>query len=290
MDGEFNINEYSITYFINGLSAHTDYFNYGAKITEFVPEEMEGYTFTGWSPELPATMPAHDIEEYGEYNVNEWTLTFHIDDRTDSSLTVAYGTELKPLYPEVDVDEGYYVHWDDKAPLTMPDNNLTINGTIEEITLSSDIYYGTALHNEIPGFTADSIKSLSHYSGEEEKEMSFETVIPLSEEYKAWQAAAEEADDEGDDELWEYYDNLMKEYRQSHAYGALFITPESVDIKDIVFVAGGYSVLSDPHMSVIKTVDVDGTIYTIREYSNPTEKAWQRIGFDQAYEFKIILN
>ena len=66
VSGIFTINQYTITYIIDGEVFATDTINYGEAIT--VPEVpvKENYDFT-WIDEIPETMPAEDIVINGSY-------------------------------------------------------------------------------------------------------------------------------------------------------------------------------------------------------------------------------
>ena len=59
----YTVNQYTITFNSAGGSAIVPItLDDGAVV--IVPEDptREGYTFAGWEPELPATMPTQDIE------------------------------------------------------------------------------------------------------------------------------------------------------------------------------------------------------------------------------------
>ena len=64
--GTFKVNQYMVTYIIDGEVFATGTIDYGADIT--LPEipEKEGYTFA-WVNEIPEAMPAKDITIYGVY-------------------------------------------------------------------------------------------------------------------------------------------------------------------------------------------------------------------------------
>ncbi len=66
INGTFTINQYTITYIIDGEVFATDTINYGEAI--IVPEMpvKEGYDFA-WSDEIPETMPAKDLVINGSY-------------------------------------------------------------------------------------------------------------------------------------------------------------------------------------------------------------------------------
>ena len=68
ISGTFDVNQYVITYIIDGEVFATDIINYGESIT--VPEvpARGGYTFA-WVDEVPETMSAKDIVINGAYTI-----------------------------------------------------------------------------------------------------------------------------------------------------------------------------------------------------------------------------
>lgn len=69
--------------------------NYGTTITPPTAPTRTGYTFTGWSPVVPSTMPAQDLELIAQWEINQYTLSF---DSTGGSavepITQDYGTAV----------------------------------------------------------------------------------------------------------------------------------------------------------------------------------------------------
>ena len=66
IEGTFSVNNYTITYIIDGEVYETATLEYGAKIELPSAPEKEGYTFS-WMDEIPETMPAKDIVVHGIY-------------------------------------------------------------------------------------------------------------------------------------------------------------------------------------------------------------------------------
>ena len=59
---KWNINQYTITFDTDGGSAVSSITqDYGTVITKPLDPTKEGYTFTGWEPEIPDTMPSYDM-------------------------------------------------------------------------------------------------------------------------------------------------------------------------------------------------------------------------------------
>ena len=62
-------NQYKLTYKVDGAVYKEYTLNYGAAITPESEPTKERHTFSGWS-EIPATMPAHDVEVTGTFEIN----------------------------------------------------------------------------------------------------------------------------------------------------------------------------------------------------------------------------
>lgn len=75
--GEYTINQYTITFDTDGgtiIASITD--DYGTGIIAPVNPTKTGYTFSGWVPTIPATMPAMDVTVTGQWNINSYTLSY----------------------------------------------------------------------------------------------------------------------------------------------------------------------------------------------------------------------
>ena len=98
---------------------------YGAAISVADPSK-EGHEFAGWTPALPATMPAEDVEVTATWTVNNYTVTWIVDGK-EKTETYAYGATITaPTYTK----DGYvFAGWDNTIPATMPAENLTFTGS-----------------------------------------------------------------------------------------------------------------------------------------------------------------
>ena len=124
---QWQINQYKVTFQADGNTVSEQTLDYGSSIT--VPEApaKEGYTFTGWSSEVDATVPAHDVTYTANYEVNYYRLTYYIGNEVVYTEEVAYGTAIEPYQPEV--PEGYeFKGWTDEVPATMPAHDVEIHG------------------------------------------------------------------------------------------------------------------------------------------------------------------
>src|SRR5690606_35682043 len=78
----------------------------GSQIDPPAAPTREGYTFSGWSPALPTTMPAGDLTLTALWTINQYTLTFDSGDGSAvAPITADYGSAISaPANPS---REGY---------------------------------------------------------------------------------------------------------------------------------------------------------------------------------------
>ncbi|MBQ3046319.1 MAG: leucine-rich repeat protein [Clostridia bacterium] len=123
----WQINKYTITFDTAGGTAIAPItLEYGAAITAPANPEKEGYTFIGWTPEVPDTMPAENLEFTAVWQVNKYTITFDTAGGTAiAPITLEYGTTItSPANPE---KEGFdFIRWAPELPDTMPANDITV--------------------------------------------------------------------------------------------------------------------------------------------------------------------
>lgn len=101
-------------------------FYYGDPILQPDAPEKEGYTFIGWQ-DVPETMPSHDIEIIGTYNINKYALVYYIDNEKYRTDSVAYGETI--VLVSDPVKDGYvFSGWSD-VPETMPAYDIRVDGS-----------------------------------------------------------------------------------------------------------------------------------------------------------------
>ena len=121
----WQINEYSLNYFVDGVLYKSEKVTYNSDVTAEAEPTKVGYTFSGWKEEIPSVMPANDVTITGIFTINEHTITFDSNGGTEvASITQNYGTEIKVNAPTKD---GYdFVDWTPALPETMPDEDLNL--------------------------------------------------------------------------------------------------------------------------------------------------------------------
>ena len=147
---KWEINQYTITFDTAGGSAIAPITqDYGTAVTAPEPPAKPGYTFTGWNPALPATMPAENLTVTAQWTVNQYTITFDTADGSAiAPITQDYGTAITA--PAAPTREGYtFTGWDKTIPATMPAGDMTITAqwTVNQYTITYNLDGGTAEGN-----------------------------------------------------------------------------------------------------------------------------------------------
>ena len=121
---QFSINQYTMTFVLdNGEENVVKTQNYASALT--APEDLvkTGFTFKGWSPSVPATVPASDMTFNAQWERNKYKVTWIVDGQSTMN-EVEY--EAAIVMPEEPVKEGYmFTGWDNEIPEKMPANDLT---------------------------------------------------------------------------------------------------------------------------------------------------------------------
>ena len=118
---------YTLTFDTNGGSAIAPITqDYGTAITAPADPTKTGYTFAGWTPAIPATMPAENMTIKAKWTMNQYTLTFDTNGgSTIAPITQDYGTAITA--PADPAKTGYtFAGWTPAIPATMPAENLTV--------------------------------------------------------------------------------------------------------------------------------------------------------------------
>ncbi|MDE7189642.1 MAG: InlB B-repeat-containing protein, partial [Muribaculaceae bacterium] len=171
--GSYTINTYKVTFLIDSVEFHAMELEYGATIVAPEVVAPEGYTFSGWD-EVPATMPAHDLEINGTYTANIYKAVFMVDGKEYKTLEVAYGTTIEA--PEAPEKEGYtFDKWEGLED-TMPAHDIEVTAVYTaniykavfmvdgEEYKTLDVAYGAAIEApeapEKEGYTFDKWEGL----------------------------------------------------------------------------------------------------------------------------------
>ena len=109
------VNTYTLTYVVDGKIYATDTVEYGAAIV--APDSLvkTGYTFAGWNKDVPATMPAENIEFDAVWTINQYTIALAVNNSRFGSVLGAgiynYG-DTATIYA-LENDGFEFISWND---------------------------------------------------------------------------------------------------------------------------------------------------------------------------------
>ena len=119
---------------------------FGESIPWIEPPQRTGHSFAGWSPELPETMPAHDLTVTAQWSVEQYRIEFIVIPGVHhEEYTIDYGTRI-PV-PEIPEREGYvFIGWDREIPTIMPAQDLTITAMWQALNSEGAEQFGANLY------------------------------------------------------------------------------------------------------------------------------------------------
>jgi len=88
--------QYSLNYYVDNVLVYSAIYKAGATIDVSavdVFESKEGYTFSGWSGERDM-MPSHDLNVYGYFKVNKYSVNYYVDGNLVHTDSFEYGTRI----------------------------------------------------------------------------------------------------------------------------------------------------------------------------------------------------
>ena len=153
-EGTYTVNSYTVIFKIDDEVIYSESIAYGTAIVAPEAPEKEGHTFAGWG-EVAATVPASDVTYEGTYTVNNYTVTFKIDDEVIYSESMAYGTAI--VAPEAPEKEGHNFNGWGEVAATVPAGDVTYEGSYtvntynvyyyvgEELVHTAEVAYGEAI-------------------------------------------------------------------------------------------------------------------------------------------------
>lgn len=121
---QWQVNQYEIAFKANGGEGGTCVMlAYGSAMVAPVVTRV-GYTFMGWDPIVPTTVPAMDATYVAQWQLNQYSFTFDAaGGEGGMSASIAFGA---PLSPPVVTRKGYtFVGWLPKVPATAPAKDET---------------------------------------------------------------------------------------------------------------------------------------------------------------------
>jgi uncharacterized repeat protein (TIGR02543 family) len=172
---KWNINQYSLTFDSNGGSSVASINqNFDTAITPPSNPIRAGYTFLGWSQNIPANIPAQNLELQAQWQVNTYTLSFnqnYVGATSINPITQFYLTDISALHPADPIRTGYtFDGWYEESgtsssyalPTTMPllganNSNKTLfaKWNINSYTLTFDSAGGNTINSRTQNFATN---------------------------------------------------------------------------------------------------------------------------------------
>ncbi len=122
-------NLYCVTWIVDGAKTTQEY-EAGAKITPPANPTKSGYTFKGWNPSVPETMPEKDMTFTAVFEKNVYTATWIVD---GAKTTQKYELGAKITAPANPSKSGYvFKGWSPAVPAAMPANDMTFTAVFEK--------------------------------------------------------------------------------------------------------------------------------------------------------------
>ena len=148
LTAQWTINEYTIDFdSAGGSSVASITQDYGTSVSAPADPTREGFTFAGWNPAVPGTMPAGDATLTAQWTINEYTIDFDSAGGSSvASITQDYGTSVSA--PADPTRKGYtFAGWNPAVPETMPagDATLTAQWTAKKYTIVFDVSGGSSV-------------------------------------------------------------------------------------------------------------------------------------------------
>ena len=104
---QWRVNTYTLTFVLYEETNITVLYNYSDTIIYTIPSR-EGYTFVEWIDKV-GTMPAHDHVITATWTINDYTMTFEIDDGVTTTDIFTYKSEV--VYPHVYKENYRFERW-----------------------------------------------------------------------------------------------------------------------------------------------------------------------------------
>ena len=158
----------------------------GTTITAPDAPTKTGYTFAGWNPALPETMPASDVACKAQWTIKQYKVTFkNYDGSILYEATLDYGTAI-PLPASNPVKPGaVFKEWSPTPDPTVPAKDVVYTASFDdsEYTITFDTDGGSPVPNDIKDYynkdITDRTKDIQNPTKEGYTFKGWEPAIPL---------------------------------------------------------------------------------------------------------------
>ena len=152
---QWQVNTYTLAFDANGgTPVDTIVQNYDTALVPPADPSRTGYTFLGWEPALPDSIPPYDITYTAQWQVNTYTLAFDANGGTPVDTIVQnYDTALVP--PADPSRTGYtFLGWEPALPDSIPPYDITYTAQwqVNTYTLAFDANGGTPVDTIVQNY------------------------------------------------------------------------------------------------------------------------------------------
>lgn len=171
---------YDAVFYSDGVVYDTIPTEFGTEIDEPAPPEKEGYTFVGWTPALPDTMPAENVRFDAVFEANTYKATFYKSEEDKAAGTVYDESEVKfgetITTPDDPTKEGYiFSGWTPSVPSAMPASDLEFVATWSP---RSDTPYKVEIYEmDTMGNYSETPKTVSNKTGITDSTVTADTTV-----------------------------------------------------------------------------------------------------------------
>ena len=123
----YTVKTFTVTWNVDGKTSKLEV-AFGSPIPTPVEPSKEGCTFAGWTPKIPATMPAQDLMFTAQFTPNTYNAILIADGKQVDVIEYTYGQKSIPL-PQVPQKEGHTGRW---PTYTLPIGGVTITAVYEK--------------------------------------------------------------------------------------------------------------------------------------------------------------
>ncbi len=131
----FSLNHHTMTFVLgNGEDDVVNDQGYGTPLTAPSSPTRTGYTFTGWLPVVPVTVPDEDKTFTAQWTINKYSVAFMVQGLSYATRSVPYGTAIVlPTSPTL--TGRTFQGWTPAVPATMPAEALTFTATWDKYAI-----------------------------------------------------------------------------------------------------------------------------------------------------------
>ena len=126
LTARWTVNQYTITFDTDGGSEVAPITQgYGTTITAPEAPTKSGYTFMGWNPEIPVTMPAEDRTVTAQWTLDRYTISYNLNNGTATGNPDSYTVESDAITLNTPTRPGYtFTGWSGTG--LDGENNMTV--------------------------------------------------------------------------------------------------------------------------------------------------------------------